>query len=108
MGNEKRLIYADSGQELVEHLKRHLIVGDSEFLRGYLRGVESLADGLAKLPPVDAVEVVRCRECKHKGWAQEPCHGRSLDYCRLWECVLDNLDTTYCSYGERKDGDWNG
>lgn len=53
-----RLIDADSGQELVEYLKRHLIVGDSEFLRGYLQGAEALADGLAKLPPVDAVEMV--------------------------------------------------
>ena len=24
------------------------------------------------------------------------------------ECVLDVLDTTFCSYGERKDGDGNG
>ena len=51
------------------------------------------------------VEVVRCKDCTHKGWVQEPCHGKSIDYCKMWECVLDNLDTTFCSYGERKDGD---
>ena len=55
MASEKRLIYADSGQESVEYLKKHLIVGDSDFLKGYLKGAEALADGLAKLTPVDAV-----------------------------------------------------
>ena len=34
-------------------------------------------------PTVDAVPVVRCRDCKHKGWVQEPCHGKSIDYCRV-------------------------
>ena len=53
-------------------------------------------------PIVDAVEVVRCLECKHKGWVQEPCHGKSVDYCRIWECYLGNLNTTFCSYGERR------
>lgn len=62
MATEKRLIYADSGKVAVEYLKRHLIVGDSDFLRGYLQGVEALADGIAKLPPVDAVEVADMRE----------------------------------------------
>ena len=62
MAIEKRLIYADSGQESVGYLKRHLIVGDSDFLMGYLQGAEALADGLAKLPPVDAVEVAVMRE----------------------------------------------
>lgn len=25
---------------------------------------------VAEAPTVDAVEVVRCRDCKHKGWVQ--------------------------------------
>jgi hypothetical protein len=51
-----------------------------------------------------AVPVVRCKDCKHKGWVQEPCHGKSVDYCKVWDCTLRNLETTFCSYGERKDG----
>lgn len=102
-----RLIDADSGQESVEYLKRHLIVGDSEFLSGYLRGAEALADGLAKLPPVDAVPVVRCRDCKfgvtpygdeHDGWIEcSNIYGRPLFGCN-----------DFCSYGERKEGEGNG
>lgn len=30
-------------------------------------------------PAVDAVDVVRCKDCKHKGWIQEPCHGKSKE-----------------------------
>lgn len=53
----------------------------------------------------DAVIVVRCRDCKHKGWVQEPCHGKSIDYCRVWDCTLRDLETNFCSYGERKGAD---
>lgn len=56
-------------------------------------------------PTVDAVEVVRCRDCKHRG----------TDYCIFHikgepadEELLRKLDNDFCSYGERMDGDWNG
>lgn len=48
--------------------------------------------------------VTRCKDCKHKGWVQEPCHGKSVDYCRVWDCTLRNLESTFCSYGEPKEG----
>lgn len=47
----------------------------------------------------------RCKDCKHKGWVQEPCHGKSADYCRVWDCTLRNLESTFCSYGEPKEGE---
>lgn len=52
----------------------------------------------------DVAPVVRCKDCKHKGWVQEPCHGKSVDYCKVWDCTLRNLETTFCSYGEKKEG----
>lgn len=58
---------------------------------------------VAAAPTVDAVVVVRCKDCKHKGWVQEPCHGKSVDYCKIWDCTLQNLESTFCSYGERRD-----
>ena len=48
--------------------------------------------------------VTRCKDCKHKGRVQEPCHGKSVDYCKVWDCTLRDLESTLCSYGERKDG----
>ena len=44
--------------------------------------------------------VVFCRDCKHKGWVQEPEHGKSVDYCRLIERCVDKQ--FFCAAGERK------
>lgn len=65
---------------------------------------DTILDLVDSVPTVDAVVVTRCKDCKHKGWVQEPCHGKSVDYCKVWDCTLRNLETTFCSYGERKDG----
>lgn len=65
---------------------------------------DTILDLVDSIPTVDAVIVTRCKDCKHKGWVQEPCHGKSVDYCKVWDCTLRNLESTFCSYGERKDG----
>ena len=54
-------------------------------------------------PTVDAVEVVRCKDCKHYGWEQEPCHGSTQRFCRLHKGLVVVDRDTFCSYGERKD-----
>lgn len=59
---------------------------------------------IARFPAADVAPVTRCKDCKHKGWVQEPCHGKSVDYCRVWDCTLRNLESTFCSYGEPKEG----
>ena len=106
MATGKGLIYADSAQESVEYLKRHLIVGDSDFLRGYLQGVEALAEGLAKLPPVDAVKVVRCKDCRHTFICNcVSCRQSVSYYCGKYGKHM--MPDDFCSYGERKDGDMN-
>ena len=50
---------------------------------------------------VDAVLVVRCRECKHRGTDDCIFHikGEPAD-----EELLLKLDNDFCSYGERKEG----
>ena len=60
-------------------------------------------------PTVDAVEVVRCRECKHHYWEQEPCHGKSVHYCKLPHMSgVEVFKEFFCYYGERKEGADNG
>ena len=44
---------------------------------------------------IDAVEVVRCKECIHY-----ESDGGALMVCRIDDMVVD--DTDYCSYGERE------
>ena len=56
---------------------------------------------IRKRPTIDAVPVVRCRDCKHRG----------TDYCIFHingepadEELLLKLDNDFCSYGKRKEG----
>ena len=46
---------------------------------------------MADAPTVDAVEVVRCRDCKRR-------------YSDSWCAYVDDDDNFYCARGERKDG----
>ena len=60
---------------------------------------------LREAPTVDALEVVRCGECKHHYWEQEPCHGKSVHYCKLPHMRgVEVFKEFFCYYGERKEG----
>ena len=57
------------------------------------------------LPAADVAPVVRCRECKHHYWVQEPCHGKSVHYCKLPHMSgVEVFKEFFCYYGERKEG----
>lgn len=65
---------------------------------------ENARDFVANMPTIDAVPVVRCKDCKyyrihHDSW------GEDIPHCiKAWGgAEVDPMD--YCSYGERKDGD---
>lgn len=86
--NEKRLIDADALLEKMKRTNRYFDV---------LFDVE-------EMPTVDAVEVVRCRECKHHYWEQEPCHGKSVHYCKLPHMRgVEVFKEFFCYYGDRKE-----
>ena len=62
------------------------------------------AKQISEAPTIDAVEVVRCRECKHHYWEQEPCHGKSVHYCKLPHMRgVEVFKEFFCYYGERKE-----
>lgn len=63
------------------------------FSRAYKRLVESA-------PAVDAVEVVRCKNCKHRYYNDDL--GRHC--CSIWADGYDTVvrDDDFCSYGERR------
>lgn len=58
-------------------------------------------DRIKELPSADAVEVVRCKDCKHRVYTDD---GESCPddiVCDLWES--DGFtETDYCSWGERR------
>ena len=47
-------------------------------------------------PTIDAVPVVRCKECKHY-WKNH------TDDCSVHVCLASPKDDAFCSEGERKD-----
>lgn len=59
---------------------------------------------LREAPTVDAVEVVRCRECKH--WDGSVCdvHSEWPDQYSTGHMDYTESDD-FCSYGEPKEGD---
>lgn len=99
-----RLIYAEKVIEDLTAMKAQL--GVDAIL------IDGMIDGLKRQPKVDAVEVVRCKDCKH---SHTECHKDGLRHCirgikaddynetghiYLVEEVVKDVD--YCSYGERR------
>ena len=102
MENEKRLIDANA---LLRH-KRKMSGAD---FGGEFWDEAVLASDIKNAPTVDAVEVVRCRDCKYYYD-----YGVNRDYCcHRSKCGKQVFDVKFkaddfCSYGERKGGDGNG
>ena len=51
-----------------------------------------------QLLTIDAVPVVRCKDCRHMEKSQ---YGR---YCQIWGMYNGYGDDGFCCYGERKEG----
>ena len=74
----------------------------------YDSGVKVL-EWIDKAPTIDAVKVVRCRDCKYHHWEQEPCHGKIEHYCELPHMIgVEVFTEFFCYYGKRKGCDDNG
>ena len=85
-----RLIDADSAK---------LAVSDYKIFRCQLGGLMDVAEFIDDQPTIDAVPVVRCRECK---WWHE---DDDIGHCDNPD-GLDNYakPDDFCSYGKRKEG----
>lgn len=96
--NRKRLIDANAFlKDILTDGIGKTIIEYSESDIGYM---------IRKRPTEDALEVVRCRDCKYHYWEQEPCHGKSVHYCKLPHMRgVEVFKEFFCYYGERKEGD---
>ena len=65
----------DSYSEAIEAWNRR--IGE------YREAILAVKSILHSAKPIDAVPVVRCKDCKHHYWEQEPCHGKTVHYCKL-------------------------
>ncbi len=88
-----RLIDADAFDKRIR-----LAVGscEEELTEDFKDGISTILEMMKTAPTVDAVPVVRCKDCarfdKKRG-------------CNLVEGLNIAKTDSFCSYGERKDGD---
>ena len=90
MENEKRLI--DANEAL---LRNDTMKNRSDVFRSYAKVV---IDGT---PTVDAVEVVRCKDCKHYNQTMNECE--SLHFWFSEDGGLNVKEDDFCSYGEKRE-----
>lgn len=96
MANEKRLIDANA------FLKDILTAGIGKTIIEYSES--DIGYMIRKRPTVDAVEVVRCKDCIRR-YDTDEC---PMCYLSGGQYVEYTSGNSYCSRGERKDGDGNG
>ena len=96
-----RLIDADA---LLEIYKKWIPQLASPKDDGDRRGVETCITVLKGAPNVDAVEVVRCKDCIRR-YDTDEC---PMCYLSGGQYVEYTSDDGYCDRGERKDGERNG
>ena len=99
MANEKRLIDANVFYHEYKFVKKHIVTGDSEFLQGYAAGLLGAYNAIAQIDTVDAVEVVRCKDCNHYLLPQGFCTHDRHD-CQTMSVI--QYENDFCSYGERR------
>ena len=84
---------------MAEYIEREALI---EWFRPYthedvlLEPIDVIGD-IRAIPAADAVEVVRCKDCKHME-ISETTGGR---YCYVWEHFNGAGDDGFCNYGER-------
>ena len=93
-----RLIDADALSIEIFATKCHL-VGESDWQTGYRNALQSVLREIAEQPTVDAVEVVRCKDCAKAVRHEIFPHSRR---CKVEDCRFSHKKTHFCSYGERR------
>ena len=88
MANEKRLIDTVKARVVAQRIYSDPVL------------IHAILNTLNNTPTVDAVEVVRCKDCKYF-------NGESCSNSQWWD---DDYTTwvkeeDFCSYGERRDGE---
>ena len=68
----------------------------------YVDGDQSILEAIDIAPTVDAVEIVRCRDCKHYKQQKKSAHWENrANYCNRF-VRIKTQPYDFCSYGERK------
>jgi hypothetical protein len=77
----------------------------SKFLPATAGAIDGLVDAeivIADAPTINAVEVVRCKDCIVSEIFQTDSNGTTARYCKAFTHLRMVADDDYCSYGERR------
>ena len=96
MANEKRLIDANALKEKAIRMVTVNSLGNKQHC--YFKAVGT--HEIDKAPTVDAVEVVRCKDCKYWSDGIKGCTDR-VKFCSIGYYMVG--ENGYCGFGERKD-----
>ena len=98
MATEKRLIDANA----IPYEEHYVPDGDAQW--EYKKELCVLKPVIDAMPTEDAVEVVRCKDCKHWKFIDSlnP-HWECQIFCGLHDCGYLTGADDFCSYGERRD-----
>ncbi len=108
--NKKRLIDADAISLGIKLALKHLDVGESDWLNGYVDGLDATKDLIKQAPTVDAVEVVHGRWIVDRKRMCAECSecGKGLNFSDEMQIGLLESMERYCYYcGAKMDGDEN-
>jgi len=101
-----RLIDADALKaamiETLEQIKANPKMDGQEM--HIIAGIAMLGEMIDGIPTIDAVPVVRCRECKYAYKSSV----LPLVICGHGKGLVDPRPDSFCSYGERKEEQNNG
>ena len=95
----------DANSILDDFLKRYTgMEKDGKLVFAACEIKQDFADMISNATTVDAVPVVRCKDCKH----YEIHKPKVLENCERNGYIIPMRPDDFCSYGERKGGDGNG
>lgn len=87
---------------MAEYIERKRAIVDAcNSLELYGYEYAKLEDALNKISAADVVPVVRCRDCKYRFRN----NGHDKNGCPITDADIWMDDNSFCSYGERKEGD---
>ncbi len=102
-----------SRSALIAELSKCIIIPDDYYTTGIMAGVSEAMRKVKAAPAVEAVEVVRCKDCVHKTVTSDGMvckHAlptkRLMDYFIHGSVILAKVGADdFCSYGERRADD---
>ena len=97
MANKQRLIDANALKSEFEWLKSVVNESSKDEVMDVMQRIDNA-------PTVDAVEVVRCKDCMYYDAKRHRCDHPNLNYdVECYDQWIDTEPDDFCSYGERRE-----